>query len=152
MLRDEARNQFEILKREIALNLHTKTQEAATVSVNTGGGHSIVNLNTTTYGNVQQSIGDVRNAGYADLAKALQQLASAINDADELVEERAEYLEQVKFVAEQAMAPQAAQQVGIVKGILLGLRAQLQDAANVAQIVSIVGPIAAQHFGFKWPT
>ncbi len=118
--------------------------------MNTGGGPAIVNLGVV-YGDVQQVISHVNETGQAELADALQQLAKAINQTETLAEERADLLQQLRFIAEQAVVPAQSRQTSLVKGVLAGLRARLQDVAAVAQILSVAGPIMGQHFGFPWP-
>jgi hypothetical protein len=149
-LRAYAKRQCEILKRELALNLHKKNDRAAVVSVSTGGGPSIINMGTI-YGDVQQTIGQVNAAGQGALAALLEQLAKAIKEAESLGNERAAYLEQLQFIAEQTIASPDARRGCVVRGLLFGLWTTLQGSANVAQILSLVGPAMAQHFGFQWP-
>jgi hypothetical protein len=150
ILQNDARNQFEILKREFALNLHRKPESAAAVTVKTGPGATLVNLGTI-YGNVEQAIGTVNAGGQGELATLLRRLAEAISKADELGDERAVYLEQVQFIAQQAIEPANSRKISVVKGLLMGLRARLQELANVAQVLAVAGPAVANHFGFGWP-
>jgi hypothetical protein len=49
------------------------------------------------------------------MASLLRALASAINEAQELGENRAEYLEQVGFIAEQVAGPAEARRSSAVK-------------------------------------
>jgi hypothetical protein len=108
----------------------------------------LINLEAI-YRNVQRVIGNA--TGDAVLANALSCLPEAIEGAEALGLERAFYPEQVKFLAEQAAEPLLLRQVNIVHGVLAGLRARLQNVANIAQIMSILGPAAAAYFDFKWP-
>jgi hypothetical protein len=149
-LKAYAKSEFEILKREIALNLHKKTERASGLSINTGGGHAVVNLGNI-YGGVKQVINNVNQTGHLELAEGLQRLAAAINEAVDLGAGRADYLEQVRFIAEHATDPAEQRQSSVIKGLLSGLRAALQDTANVATVLSAVAPLIAQHFGFNWP-
>jgi hypothetical protein len=148
-LQARARREIEMLKREVALNLHKKSGKPASVSVHTGGGHAIVNLGEI-YGDVQQVIGNIGESSQG-LADVLRRLTEAINAAEQLGDERAAYMEQVRFIAKQAVAPSSDREVGVVKGVLSGLRASLQDVANVATVLVLAGPAIAQHFGFQWP-
>jgi hypothetical protein len=146
------RTEIEILKREIALNLHLSKPEAPAVSVTTTGGVSIVNLGTI-HGNVQQAITNVQQHGYQELAGRLEQLARAINDCQNLGDKRKMYLEQVEFIAEQTAASEEARKKtgSAVAGIFCGLQATLQTVANVAQVLSVLGPELAKHFSLPWP-
>jgi hypothetical protein len=150
-LRAYANSEIEILKAEVALSLHRKPDPATpTVSVTTGGGSVVVNLGSI-YGDVQQVVGNVEHSGYPELASLLARLASEIRSADTLRNDREGYLEQVQFIAEQATEPQERQKTSLVKGVFRGLQASLQTVANLGQILALVGPAVAQHFGFPWP-
>ena len=149
-LTGRAEQGMEIMKREVALNIHKKAEPPPGTAIHTGGGPAIVNLGTI-YGNVQQVLGNVSEGGHQELAELLQQLAKAINDADASRQERAEYLEQVQFIAKQAAQPAKARQPSVVKGLLAGLRARLEDTAHLSHILELVGPALARHFGFPWP-
>jgi hypothetical protein len=132
------------------LNLHKKSEQPRSLSVNTGGGPAIVNVGEI-YGNVQQVVGDVNHAGQPELAGLLGRLAAAINQAETLGDQRTEYLEQVGFIAKQVAANPEARQASVVKGVLLGLRAALQDVGAIAGILGLAGPTIAAYFGFQWP-
>jgi hypothetical protein len=149
-LRAQATGEIEILKREVRLNMHKGVQQTPTVQ--TGDGPVIVNLGAI-YGNVQQVIGNVATAGgNEELAGLLNRLAEAINSAAELGPQRSAYLEQVKFIAEQASeGPGKRQPSSIVQAVFGSLRAGLQSAANISSIVGLVGPAIARHFGIPWP-
>jgi hypothetical protein len=149
-LKGMARRDIEILKREIALNLHKKPQSTTPVSLNTGGGPAVVNLGTI-YGNVQQVIGTVGSSGNEQLAELLRRLADAINGIAELGDQRATYLEQVEFIARQAAAAPEERQRSVVQGVLNGLHASLENVAHVTGILAFAGPAIAKHFGFPWP-
>lgn len=149
-LRACARNRIEILKKEFALKLHDADAPRSSVSVHTGGGPALVNLGAI-YGNVKQVIGKVDESGAEELAALLRQLADAINRAEDLGEARGEYLEQVQFIARQAAEPSGKRQVIVIKAVLVALRSTLQDAANAAQVLGLVGPAIARHFQIAWP-
>ena len=139
----------EILKREVALNLHKASESSFGNAINTAGGSAIINLGVI-HGNVQQVIGDLNAAGQSDLADVLDKLAHAIEQTLELGNRRHEYLEQVQFIAKEAVAPSEKRQVSVVRGVFEGLRARLQDVANMAQILALAGPTIAHHFGYSW--
>ena len=150
-LKSKARLAIEILKRELALKIPNSSPPCpTTIHVTTGGGPAVVNLGTI-YGDVRQEIGRLDDPAHRELARVLQQLAEAIRDQDQLADARAEYLEQVRFIAQQAVEPAAQRKASVVKGLLAGLRARLHEAANVAQILAVAGPAIAHHFGFTWP-
>jgi hypothetical protein len=103
------------------------------------------------YGNVQQVIGKVGQTGDVDLEDLLSQLATAIRDTEGLGNNRATYLEQVQYIAEQAAKPEGQRKTSLVSGMFLGLQVSLQNMANLAQILTLVGPALAQHFDLNWP-
>jgi len=87
----------------------------------------------------------------AKLAAALRRLAAAIKGAGKLADERACYLEQVHFIAEQAVRPPVIRRVSVVKGLFVALRAGLRDFEPVAAALNAAGPLMATHFGLTWP-
>lgn len=144
-LRSQARIKIDILRREVALDMVKGSHQSVTTD-----GPAIINLGTI-YGNVQQVIGNVGSSDQ-ELAGLLKRLAEAISDAADLGEQRAAYLEQVKFVAEQAAVPkQERQPSSIVQAVFIQLRARLQDAAHISHILVLLGPSMAKHFGLPWP-
>ncbi len=149
-LKAHLNSEIEILKREFSLNLHRKPDPAPTVSVNTGGGAAIVNLGQIR-GDVQQIVGTLNAAGHAELAALLDRLASAIEGLTELGQERSVFLEQVRFIARQAVEPEQSGQASVVRAVFESLRARLQDSANLAQVLALAGPAIARHFGLHWP-
>src|SRR5262249_52982930 len=88
-----ARREIEILKREIALDLH-KTP-IGPVSVSTAGGPALVNLGEIR-GNIQQVVGTLNEASQAEIAGHLERLAAAIEASAELGDDRGAYMEQVQ--------------------------------------------------------
>lgn len=148
-LRSHAKTEAEILGREVALGMHDEPKPTG-VSVNTGGGPALVNLGAI-YGDVEQVINLINETGQRELADVLQQLAKAISEADALADERAELLQQVRFVAEQAAVPPQSRQTSVVKAVWVSLQARLHDVAAIAQILSVAGPVVAHHYGFQWP-
>lgn len=85
------------------------------------------------------------------LADALHQLATAIKAATAAGEERAVYLEQIQFIAEQVARPATIRRVSVIQGLLVALRAGLQNTTGVAGTLSAAGPVTASHFGLRWP-
>jgi hypothetical protein len=144
------KSEVEILKQEFALNLHAIPTAAPAISVNTGGGPAIVNLGEIR-GDVQQVVGTLNAAGHAELAGLLDRLAAGIEALTELGEERAAYLEQVRFIAQEAVAPEEKRQASVVRAVFESLRGRLQDTANLAQVLALAGPAIARHFGIHWP-
>jgi hypothetical protein len=144
------KSEVEILKQEFALNLHAIPAAAPAISVNTGGGPAIVNLGEIR-GDVQQVVGTLNAAGHAELAGLLDRLAAGIEALTESGEERAAYLEQVRFIAQEAVAPEEKRQASVVRAVFESLRGRLQDTANLAQVLALAGPAIARHFGIHWP-
>jgi hypothetical protein len=147
-LQAEAVRRVAILKDEISLGQHF-TASATSISVNTGGGPAFVNTGQIR-GDIQQVVGTLNEAGQMDLGTALNRLADAIEGEASLGDERRMYLEQIRFIAQQAAAAPPERQVSAVKGVVEFLRARLQDVANVAQIFAVTAPAVAHHFHFPW--
>jgi hypothetical protein len=149
-LKERLQNKVEILRHEFALKLH-KPGAPPSVTVNTGGGPALVNLGQIR-GDVQQVVGSLNAAGQIELATFLDCLVAEIEALAELGPDRSTYLEQVRFIAQQAIEPQSTRQPSIVRAVFDSLRARLQDFANVAQILTLAGPAVAHHFGLNWPS
>jgi hypothetical protein len=148
-LQAESTRKVEILKREIALNLHRPT--GAAVAVHTSGGPAIVNLGQI-HGNVEQVVNSLDQTGSRELAAVLKEFMGAIERTVEISDaEKVERLEQLEFIAEQSIALPEHRKPGVVRVVFEGMRARLQDVANIAQIASVAGPLIAHHFGYKWP-
>ncbi len=151
LLEAHATREIEMVKKEVELKFHVKKPEATgAISVYAPGGAAMVNVGQI-YGHVQQVIGKVGDEGHAELANLLEQLASAISKTEDLSNDRVAYLEQVEFIAEQASVPPELRKASLVAGMFRGLQSGLQNVANLAQLVALLGPALAQHFGFPWP-
>jgi hypothetical protein len=148
-LNAHARLKIEMLKRETAI-APPAMPTAGSVSVSTGGGPAIVNLGSI-FGSVQQVIGTLDQAGQVEIASVLKDLAEAITKASGLGDDRRTYLEQVRFIAEQAAAAAESRQTSVVRAVFESLRARLQDVASLAQVLVLTGPALARHFGLPWP-
>lgn len=138
------------LQREFSLNLHADVGMNRGTSINTGGGPAIVNFGEI-HGDVQQVVGSLISSGHTELAGLLDRLAAGIEALTDLGEERAAYLEQVRFIGQQAVAPTEKRQANVVRAVFESLRARLQDTANLAQVLTLAGPAIARHFGIQWP-
>ncbi|HLK49717.1 MAG TPA: hypothetical protein VKT49_16355 [Bryobacteraceae bacterium] len=97
---------------------------------------------------VDEVIGDLQERN-PELADALRRLAAAIKDAKQLPEERTVYLEQLQFVAEQAARVAVLRRISVVKGIMVALRTDLDEAPRVAVPLRAAFPLLASHFGFS---
>ncbi len=149
-LKAHLQSEIELLKLELVLNLRRKPDPAPAVSVNTGGGPAIVNVGEIR-GDVQQVVGTLNAGGHAELAGLLDRLAAGIEALSELGEGRAVYLDQVRFIAQQAVEPEEKRQASVVRAVFESLRGRLQDTANLAQVLALAGPAIARHFGIHWP-
>ena len=105
---------------------------------------------TAAYNKAVEAIKDtaVHNTKLAD---ALHQLATAIKSASAAGEERTVYLEQIQFIAEQVARPATIRRVSVIQGLLVALRAGLQNTTGVAGSLNAAGPVMASHFGLRWP-
>lgn len=169
-LRDRGQEGIDILKREAALSPRPKSR-AATVSVsaptrsvawsppappkpaasaaNSPGG-TAGNLDAV-YGKIEEVFRDVERRDMK-LAVALRQFGAAIKAAPRTADERARYLEQLQFIAEQSLRPAVLRRVGVVEGLFVALRTGFRDSAPVGPVLKAAGPVLASHFGLKWPS
>src|ERR1041385_7513763 len=123
-LKERVQNKLGILRHESALKLHMP-EVFHSVNVNTGGGPAIVNLGQI-HGDLTQVVGTLNASGHAELAGHLERLATAIENMDELGVERSTYLEQLRFVAQQAIEPEDKRQASVERVVFESLRARLQ--------------------------
>lgn len=149
-LRGIAKEKIAILKLECALKSNDrKTQSTTTINVITSGGPTIANLGEVR-GNIQQVVGALKDNGQTEIAGVLARLEEAIANDTSLAEGRLAYLDQVQFMAEQAVEPPEKRLPSRVQGALLGLPPALAVSADIAQVISVAGPAIALYFGFQW--
>ena len=97
---------------------------------------------------VDEVIGDVEERNQ-QLANALRRLATAIQQAKHLPDDRTVYLEQVQFLAEQAARVAVLRRVSVVKGIMVALRTDLDEVPSVVVALRAAFPFLASHFGIR---
>ena len=95
---------------------------------------------------VDEVIGDLEERNQ-QLANALRRLATAIQQAKQLPDDRTIYLEQVQFLAEQAARVAVLRRVSVVKGIMVALRTDLDEIPSVVVSLRAAFPLLASHFG-----
>lgn len=83
------------------------------------------------------------------LAGTLRRLAAALQQSKQLPDERTVYLEQVQFLAEQAARVSVLRRVSVVKGIMVALRAELDEVPSVGLALRASFPLLASHFGIR---
>ena len=97
---------------------------------------------------VEEVIGDLEERNH-QLANALRRLATAIQQAKQLPDDRTVYLEQVQFLAEQAARVAVLRRVSVVKGIMVALRTDLDEVPSVVVALRATFPFLASHFGIR---
>lgn len=97
---------------------------------------------------VDEVIGDLEERNQ-QLANSLRRLATAIQQAKQLPDERTIYLEQVQFLAEQAARVAVLRRVSVVKGIMVALRTDLDEIPSVVVSLRAAFPLLASHFGIR---
>ena len=164
-LHARAHDGIEVLKREMAIHVPVKPKlPAFSLSLSHGNGMKVSAAIPST-GSVARSappvgsldavsrkldevIGDLEERNQ-QLADALRRLAAVIQQAKQLPDERTIYLEQVQFLAEQAARVAVLRRVSIVKGIMVALRADLDEVPSVVQALRTALPLLVSHFGIK---
>ncbi|HEY7390954.1 MAG TPA: hypothetical protein VH640_20725 [Bryobacteraceae bacterium] len=97
---------------------------------------------------VDEVIGDLEERNQ-QLANGLRRLATAIQQAKHLPDDRTIYLEQVQFLAEQAARVAVLRRVSVVKGIMVALRSELDEVPSVVVSLRAAFPLLASHFGIR---
>ena len=97
---------------------------------------------------VDEVIDDL-NGRNQKLADSLRHLAAAIKQSIRPADDRAVYLEQLQFLAEQAARAAVLRRISVVKGIVIALHFELGDLPSVAPALQTAGPLLAAHFGIK---
>jgi len=64
--------------------------------------------------------------------------------------ERANYLDQLQFLGEQALRPAVLRRRGVVQGLLLAWQNEVEKDAVVALLRWEAGALLAAHFGLRW--
>jgi len=110
---------------------------SGTIHIAAGPG-AIVNFGDVT-NSIQSTLNKIGGAG--ELTKALKELVEAIQASDELSDhKKAEVLESVEFVANQAAVdPAQRQKPNIIQTVWNGLGTTLANAANLAKIYDVAG-------------
>lgn len=105
-------------------------------------------INTGTIQNLDASITLMQNQGKSELAKAVNELAQAILDSEEVSKTaKNEIAEQLEFLVAQATAEPRDRSIGVAKSILSGLRSAISVVANLATIWDRVEPLFKVAFG-----
>ena len=117
------------------------------ISVSVVGSNAIVGVNSKLH-DINGFVASIVQQGKPDVAKAIEQLTDAIKGSPELGEQQVPALDAVQELARAVSTDEGRTAVPTV---LRYLQAVGANAANVAQILSVVGPVLANHFGFHWP-
>jgi len=105
-------------------------------------------INTGTAANIDASITIMQNQGNNDLAAAITELTQAIIDSKEIEQStKNEIAEQLQFLVAQATAEPKIRSLGLVKGILTGIRNTISVAAGLLAIWDKVEPLIRMYLG-----
>jgi hypothetical protein len=109
---------------------------------------TIGTINTGTVKNLDASITLMQSRGEGDLAAAVKELTQALVDSKETEESvRKEIAEQLEFLVAQATAEPKNRSIGVVKGVLAGIRNSISVAAGLITIWDKVEPLIRAALG-----
>jgi len=101
------------------------------------------------YSVIEQLTQELENRN-AKLATSLVKLGRAVRDSRGLGSERANYLDQLQFLGEQALRPAVLRRRGVVQGLLVAWQNEVEKDAVVALLRWEAGALLAAHFGLRW--
>jgi len=105
-------------------------------------------INTGTAANIDASITIMQNQGNNDLAAAITELTQAIIDSKEIEQStKNEIAEQLQFLVAQSTAEPESRSLGLVKGVLTGIRNTISGAAGLLAIWDKVEPLIKMYLG-----
>ena len=118
------------------INIHLKDSQVG-----------VLNLGSIV-GNVQAHLAAVGGPDADEAREALETLAQAVLDEDELPDEqRQELLESVDLLAQEAGAAPAQRRGSVIRTVLGGLATSLAAAGSLTEVWSAVGPALLHFFG-----
>ncbi len=111
-------------------------------------GSNVTVINARTIQNLDASITIMRSRGETELAEAVKELTQALVDSKEIEEStRKEIAEQLEFLVAQATAEPKNRSIGVVKGVLAGIRDSISVAAGLITIWDKVEPLIRAALG-----
>jgi len=105
-------------------------------------------INTDSAANIDASITIMKSQGNSDLAIAITELTQAIIDSREIEQAtKNEIAEQLQFLVAQTTAEPSNRSLGLVKGILTGIRDTVSTAASLLVTWDKVEPLIRMYLG-----
>ena len=105
-------------------------------------------INTATAANIDASITIMQNQGNNELAVAITELTQAIIDSKEIEQAaKNEIAEQLQFLVAQVTAEPSNRSLGLVKGILIGIRNTISTATSLLTIWDKMEPLIKMYLG-----
>jgi len=105
-------------------------------------------INTGTAANIDASITIMQNQGNNELAVAITELTQAIIDSKEIEQAaKNEIAEQLQFLVAQVTAEPSNRSLGLVKGILIGIRNTISTATSLLAIWDKIEPLIKMSLG-----
>lgn len=101
----------------------------------------------STLTNIDSHIGELKRSGSTDLAEALSKLTEALTSSVLKEPQRAEALEQVEIIAEEASKPTSDRKTSYVRGALALLKGINSGVAELKSIWEKIEPIVRGFFG-----
>jgi hypothetical protein len=109
---------------------------------------AVVNVDSIV-SHIQTNAQAIAQQGGQQFADAISKLAEEIRKSTELGETRAEALQNIEVLSDQAKLPAGERKTGVIKSIYLGLSTALTLANTAATAWHTYGPIIAEYFNIK---
>lgn len=113
-------------------------------------GDKITLINARTIQNLDASVDVMQSRGETELADAIKRLTEAIIESNEIEKSvKNEIAEQLEFLVAQATAEAQDRSIGVVKGLLAGIKSSISVAAGLLTIWNNVEPTIKAAFGIS---
>jgi hypothetical protein len=156
------RGEIDQLKREVEYDLEIKALETdiglhdqeilPSQVINLNINESLIaSLNLgTIVGNIDNNIGSIEKAGYADIATAIKELTEALVNAKDISEtDKKEFMEQIEVLSDQANHTKSERKIGVIKAIWDKIEHSIGISANLLTIWQTVREPIMKFFGIN---
>jgi hypothetical protein len=107
----------------------------------------IGSINTAQVERIEVAMNDIKNNGNNEVSEALKSLTEAVISSNEVQAEiRDQLVEQLAFIAEQAVLPDLHRQKSVIKVILGAISSTISTAASLTTLWLQIQPILSNFF------
>lgn len=142
-MRNYVKTGVELLQEEFRMGI---LQPPTGTTIHVRGDVGVINTGIV-HGSIQVKIEQLKKSNQIQLAEAFSRLTEAINNSNNIDDEKREQLENVEFLVTQCEIPEGKRNRGIIKSIVKFF--SLSNAANIATIWGQVEPIISKYLGIS---